>query len=151
PKGVDAGRSKPQRADGLAGTRAPGRVPDRDVPPRALAVRAGTRVREANRHARGLLMPRHDPRILQLITSTSRRGAETFAVELDAALSNGGFDTHTAALVKGTGRSQLDVEMLGTRRLGLGTLRAIRQRARAADIVIAHGSTTLPAALLATA
>ena len=37
------------------------------------------------------------------------------------------------------------METLGTTRLGAATLAALRRRMRTADVVVAHGSTTLPA------
>jgi glycosyltransferase involved in cell wall biosynthesis len=87
--------------------------------------------------------------ILQVITSTDRRGAEVFAVELDAALRAHGVRTRTVALVRGSSRAQVDVAPLGSRRFGLRTLAGLRAAARDADVVFAHGSATLPACALA--
>lgn len=42
------------------------------------------------------------------------------------------------------------MEPLGTRRLGPSTLLELRKRARSAEVIVAHGSTTLPASVLAT-
>jgi glycosyltransferase involved in cell wall biosynthesis len=88
-------------------------------------------------------------RILQVITDTDRRGAQVFATDLAAALERLGHDLQTVALAPGAGTVALDVEVLGERRLGAGTLRALRHRARAADVVVAHGSSTGPACRLA--
>ena len=46
-------------------------------------------------------------------------------------------------------RSPLPVVALGSRPLGVGTLRALRRVATGADVVVAYGSTTLPACAIA--
>jgi len=89
--------------------------------------------------------------VLHVITTTDRRGAEIFGVDLAQALARRGRVVETVALAPGLRGEPLDVVPLGRRRLGVDTLRALRARARAADLVIAHGSTTLPACALATA
>ena len=43
------------------------------------------------------------------------------------------------------GASRIDVPVLGRKPLGWRTLRALRRRAKGVDVVIAYGSTTLPA------
>jgi glycosyltransferase involved in cell wall biosynthesis len=86
-------------------------------------------------------------RILQVVTDTDHRGAQTTAVALAQALRDRGHAVETVALAPGTG--DLVVTVLGRRRLGVTTLRALRRRATAADVVIAHGSTTLPACAVA--
>ena len=53
------------------------------------------------------------------------------------------------ALVDGSGES-LDVPVLGTRRLGLRTLRKLRAQANEAGLLVSHGSSTLPAGVAAT-
>jgi glycosyltransferase involved in cell wall biosynthesis len=88
--------------------------------------------------------------VLQVITSTDRRGAEVFAVDLGEALTRRGRRVRTVALTPGETPGGLDVPTLGGHRLGPGTLAALRVEARAARLVIAHGSTTLPACALAT-
>jgi glycosyltransferase involved in cell wall biosynthesis len=88
--------------------------------------------------------------VLQLITSTDRRGAETFAVELAAELERGRRSVATMALVPGSSRQLLPVPALGKRRLGIGTLRALRSRSRRSRVLVAHGSSTLPASVMAT-
>lgn len=82
--------------------------------------------------------------VLQIVTSTQRRGAETFATDLAEPLRERGFDVETLALTSANERG-LALETLGTSPLALSTLRALRARARRSDAVIAHGSTTLPA------
>lgn len=88
--------------------------------------------------------------VLQVITSTAPRGAEQFAVSLQPELEQRGLSVRTVALVAAE-HSGLDVAVLGTSRLGPSTLRALRQEVRQASVVAAHGSSTLPAAFLATA
>jgi glycosyltransferase involved in cell wall biosynthesis len=88
--------------------------------------------------------------VLQVITSTDRRGAEVFALDLGEALTRRGRRVRTVALTPGRTPGGLDVPTLGGQRLGAGTLAALRAEARAARLVIAHGSTTLPACALAT-
>ncbi len=87
--------------------------------------------------------------ILQVVTSTDRRGAEIFALDLEAALRRRGTIVDTVALTHG--RGNLDVPTLGDRRLAPTTLRALRRAARTVSLVVAHGSTTLPACALALA
>ena len=89
--------------------------------------------------------------VLHVITTTDRRGAEVFGVDLSHALARRGRAVETVALAPGVQAAPLDVAPLGRRRLAPGTLRALRSRARAAALVIAHGSTTLPACAIATA
>ena len=87
------------------------------------------------------------PRVLQVITDTDRRGAQVFATDLGAELQDE-FDVRTVALAPGRDRA-LDVDVLGPSRRSPKTLRALRTAARHAAIVIAHGSSTLPASAVA--
>jgi glycosyltransferase involved in cell wall biosynthesis len=89
-------------------------------------------------------------RVLHVITSTQRRGAETFAVDLAAALGARGVASEVVALAPGAGDT-LDVATLGPAGLAPATLRALRRRAAGASAVVAHGSRTLPACALALA
>lgn len=89
-------------------------------------------------------------RILQVITDTDRRGAQVFATDLAPALAALGHRVDTVALAPGAQGSPLPVETLGSTRLGVATLRALRTRAAAVDVVVAHGSSTLPACAVAT-
>lgn len=93
------------------------------------------------------LMSQTGRRALHLITTTQRRGAEVLASQLAPQLDQLGCPSSIVALVAAEGG--LPVPALGTRRLAPGTLAALRRRMRTADVTIAHGSTTLPAAVLA--
>jgi glycosyltransferase involved in cell wall biosynthesis len=88
--------------------------------------------------------------VLQVITSSARRGAERFALALQPELEGRGLSTRTVALVAGHPPT-LDAEVLGARRLGLPTLRRLRAEAAGAGVVVAHGSSTLPASVMAAA
>jgi glycosyltransferase involved in cell wall biosynthesis len=85
-----------------------------------------------------------------VVTDTDRRGAQVFATDLHVALADRGWTVRTAALAPGP-TGGLDLPVLGPSRLNPRTLRALRAAARAADVVVAHGSTTLPACALALA
>ena len=96
-------------------------------------------------------------RVLQVITSTDRRGAEVAALDLAAALRRRGVDVRTVALSPRLAASvagdedgaTLDVPCLGDRPLGVTTLRRLRAEAAATGVVVANGSKTLPACALA--
>jgi glycosyltransferase involved in cell wall biosynthesis len=90
-------------------------------------------------------------RQLHVVTASQRRGAEVFARDLCEVLAKEGDDVTLAALTEGPQGNALDAEILGTRPLGFATLRALRRTARDTDVVVAHGSTTLPASVLALA
>ncbi len=85
--------------------------------------------------------------VLQIVASTDPRGAEVFALSLASALEPTVRVT-TLALAPGASGG-LPVETLGSTRLGVATLAALRRRMGAADAVVAHGSTTLPACAVA--
>jgi len=87
--------------------------------------------------------------VLQVVTSTDRRGAELFAIELGRKLSDIGWSVRTVALAPGRGTSLLELDTLGKRPLAMSTLRALRREMRAASVTVAHGSRTLPATALA--
>lgn len=88
--------------------------------------------------------------VLQVITSTDRRGAEVSAVELGRALGRRGRAVRTVALAPGDAGGALEVPTLGSSALGPRALRSLRAETRAARLVIAHGSKTLPACAIAT-
>lgn len=88
-------------------------------------------------------------RILQVVTDTDRRGAQVFATDLDHALRQRGHDVRTVALAPGHNAQRLPVRVLGDERLGRRTLAALRRQMRSADVVVAHGSSTLPACAIA--
>jgi glycosyltransferase involved in cell wall biosynthesis len=91
-----------------------------------------------------------------VITASQRRGAELFAVDLAAALTNGATlrsartergKPRVVALTEGPEGNALGVDILGTQPYGLATLRALRRAAAEADVVVAYGSKTLPASV----
>lgn len=92
------------------------------------------------------------PRVLIVLTSSQRRGAEVEGSQLAAELQRLGTPTTVVALAHaatGEAAARLDVRVLGDQPLSLGTLRALRREARSHDIVVAFGSTTLPACSIA--
>jgi len=86
--------------------------------------------------------------VLFLISSAERRGAQIQAYNLVGALGRRGVQASLAALVAGS-PGGLDVAALGRRPFDPSTLRALRRAARSHDLVVAFGSTTLPACALA--
>ncbi|HEX2027366.1 MAG TPA: glycosyltransferase family 4 protein [Nitriliruptorales bacterium] len=89
--------------------------------------------------------------ILQVITDTDRRGAQVFGRDLHGALTALGWRVRTVALSPGSHPDPLDVPVLGDRPLAPTTLGRLRREASDAQLIIAHGSTTLPACGLGTA
>lgn len=84
-----------------------------------------------------------------MITDRERRGAQVFALDLAVGLRELGATVETVALAPGTHGDLLQVRALGSRRLGLRTLKELRHLACSYDVVVAHGSSTLPASVLA--
>lgn len=84
-------------------------------------------------------------RSLHLITSNARRGAETFAVNLVDALNANGHQARVMALTASDAAEAHDVPVLGVQRRAVGTLGSLRRAAHGADVVVAHGSSTLEA------
>lgn len=72
-----------------------------------------------------------------------------FGVDLHEALSDAGMAVTTVALAPGAHEPLLPLPSLGTEQLGWTTLGALRKAMRAADVVVGHGSRTLPACALA--
>ncbi len=89
--------------------------------------------------------------VLQVVTSTARRGAEVFATQLGDALGDRRWPVETVALWPGSGSATLDIDVLGRRRRDPSALRRLRDRSRAAGVVVGHGSSTLPFGAIATA
>ena len=85
--------------------------------------------------------------ILVVLSSADLRGAEIEGLALTQRLTAHGVDAAAVALAAGSGR--LSVPVLGRSTLGPATLRALRRRARSARVVIAYGSSTLPASATA--
>lgn len=96
-----------------------------------------------------MLGRRRPLRVLQLITDRDRRGAQVFALDLAAGLHALGSTVETVALRPGRHGDLLPVRALGARRFGFRALRELRRTAHGYDVVIAHGSSTLPASVLA--
>lgn len=87
--------------------------------------------------------------ILQVITDTDRRGAQVFALDLERGLRRRGHEVTTVALAPGSDAANpLEVLSLGKSRRGFRTLAVLRRRIERADVVVAHGSTTLYACAL---
>ncbi|MFJ6623295.1 glycosyltransferase [Kitasatospora sp. NPDC091335] len=114
------------------------------------------------------------PRVLHLISDSRRGGAQNFARDLHRELSRRGQSSALCALAPHPAARPSPVEsapvsagqgpedgsdasglrsaaVLGPGRLRPSTLRALRSTARAADVVLAHGSDTLAACALALA
>jgi glycosyltransferase involved in cell wall biosynthesis len=90
-------------------------------------------------------------RSLHVVSTDARRGAETFAVDLARALDRDGSVARVVALNPVGSDETLDIPSLGASRRSAGTLRSLRRAARSADIVVAHGSSTLEACAIALA
>ena len=86
-------------------------------------------------------------RVLVVLASANRRGAEHEGWQLAGQLAESGLAARTVALAAGQG-SVLPVEVLGNPR-SPSTLWKLRRLARTVDVVLAYGSTTLPACALA--
>ncbi|WP_405362573.1 glycosyltransferase family 4 protein [Kitasatospora sp. NBC_00085] len=96
------------------------------------------------------------PRILHLITDPRRRGAQNLARDLHRELRRRGQASALRALAPHPDAhpdapDTRATTVLGPGRLHPATLRALRAAARTADLVVAHGSSTLPACALALA
>ncbi|MDQ3275312.1 MAG: glycosyltransferase family 4 protein [Actinomycetota bacterium] len=91
------------------------------------------------------------PAVLIVTASARRRGAEIQATQLATALRHQGWQIDVAALSSGTSGTPLPIRVLGRRRLTPATLWRLRRAARGADAVIAYGSSTLPACVIALA
>ena len=89
-------------------------------------------------------------RVLHLITSDHRRGAETFAVELAEHLRRAGHDVRVMAVARSGSHDPLPVEHAGRSRTDPAALRRIVGAARWSDVVVSFGSSSvLPAAAAA--
>lgn len=89
-------------------------------------------------------------RVLLVLTSAQRRGAEIEGFNLGRRLRSAGFEVQTVALAAGSGQAALDVEVLGPSARSPSGWRKLRRLARANDVVVAYGSATLPAVALST-
>lgn len=84
-------------------------------------------------------------RVLFVITSTNRRGAEVEGTEIARGLATRGLHTEVVALAPGQNSHLLEMPVLGSSVRALSTLRALRKKAKEFDLVVAYGSATLPA------
>ena len=87
-------------------------------------------------------------RALIVLTSNDRRGAEVEGSQLAAELNDAGVDARVVAL-RGGSADPIDVVALGERPLSFTVLRSLRRLAADVDVVVAFGSTTLPACAIA--
>jgi len=84
--------------------------------------------------------------VLIVLASDARRGAEIEGSMLAAELRSIGHRVAVVALAPTPlGAARLPVRVLGQTAMGLATLRALRREAAARDVVVAYGSSTLPA------
>lgn len=88
-------------------------------------------------------------RILVVIATAQRRGAELQGVELARGLTRRGFDARVIAVEPGAAEDRLDVPTLGRTRRSARGLISVRRAARHA-VVVAHGSSALLTVGLAT-
>jgi glycosyltransferase involved in cell wall biosynthesis len=88
--------------------------------------------------------------VLVVTSSAERRGAQTEALLVAEGLTDLGIDATVVALAP-AGSGGLDVEVLGRGAMAPATLLALRRRATHHDLVLAWGSTTLPACAVALA
>ncbi|MGK2928788.1 MAG: glycosyltransferase, partial [Acidimicrobiales bacterium] len=87
-------------------------------------------------------------KVLHVLASNDRRGAEVFAVDLAHHLDVLGVVSTVVAVAASTSTAIVDARPLGTG-LNRHVLRKLRAMARDHDVVIAHGSTSLPACAMA--
>lgn len=88
-------------------------------------------------------------KILVVIATAQRRGAELQGTELARGLTQSGFDARVIAVEPGSSSDRLDVPTLGRSRRSVRGLLAVRRAARHA-VVVAHGSSALLTVGLAT-
>lgn len=97
------------------------------------------------------MVDRRLPRVLIVLASANRRGAEVQGSGLAGELEARGFPTELVALRPADGDRGLLVDHIGDGSArSVRTLRALRRRCAAHDVVIAYGSVTLPACAIAT-
>ena len=88
-------------------------------------------------------------KVLVVVTSDARRGAQIEGCRLATELSSAGFAASAVALSPSGDSAPVDIESLGSSPLGATTFRELRRRGKLHDVVIAYGSTTLPACAIA--
>ena len=82
-------------------------------------------------------------RVLQVVSSSRRRGAEVFAAQLGAELSARGHEITTLSLEHSSDDADLPFEQLRVAGRGPRAVVELARWARAHDVVIAHGGSTL--------
>lgn len=82
-------------------------------------------------------------RILHLISSNARRGAEVFAVELGEHLRSAGHEVRVVAIEPSATGETLPTEVAGLRRFDPRGLMAVARAARWADLVVGFGASSL--------
>jgi glycosyltransferase involved in cell wall biosynthesis len=82
-------------------------------------------------------------RVLHVLSSNERRGAQSFGVQLHQELATRGWQSDVVSLVGSDDPGHLQVHPLGSSRHDPAGLLALRRAAAARDVVVAHGSTTL--------
>lgn len=87
-------------------------------------------------------------RVLHVTASNAGRGAERFALDLRDALAERGWPGDVVAVAPGSPPA-LDIHALGARWPSVRAISGVRVRARDVDVVIAHGSSSLPACAVA--
>ena len=90
-----------------------------------------------------------DPTVLVVLSSTQRRGAEVEGATLAAALTESGLAARVVALGPAVHGDGLDVEVLGRGGRSPQVWWRLRRLSRHSSVVVAYGSTTLPATALA--
>lgn len=91
------------------------------------------------------------PRVLQVLASPDRRGAEVFASDLGDRLTLSGATVTNVAVAGSHSPASLDVRILGRARTHPSTLFRLIRQARRHDLIIAHGSLSLwPCAIAST-
>lgn len=88
------------------------------------------------------------PRVLIVVASTDRRGGEISGSTLAAEMRRRGVDAEVVALAPGKAAVRLPLKSLGSRPKSLSTFRSLRSFARDFDVVVAYGSSSLPAAAI---
>ncbi|MFV0405668.1 MAG: glycosyltransferase family 4 protein [Propioniciclava sp.] len=82
-------------------------------------------------------------RVLQVTTTSSRRGAEMFAHQLGRALTSRGHDVRTVAMEPASSTVALPFEHLEFRRRDPRAAMELARRSRNSDVLVAHGGATL--------
>ncbi len=83
-------------------------------------------------------------RVLNVLASAQRRGAEVFAYELTQALAGRGLESEAVCLIAGgQAVARLNAPILGRHRYAPNVILKLRRRAARSSVVVAHGSSTL--------